>query len=1168
MVRRFTLLLCLLASCCLPAHPLYATDDEAATLKAQHEYYQSVPNVKPKSREVYFYEMRNYPLGRIPQNARAKALNYVDNVMLPTAIKKGPQVLASQPQWQPIGPFDVGGRVRSIVVHPTNPNRVWIGTAAGGAWRTTDGGQSWEPIFDEQNASAFGSLAIDPANPDVLWAATGEIEASVDAYLGNGIYKSTDGGDTWTHVGLANIGAFSKIYVHPLNSNFIVAGAVKNGAGFYRSVDGGATWEKTFSGPVSDVSISHQSENDVFIGVTGEGVYYSADGGKNFEFLGNGFPTFNVGRVSVQVSKSHPDILQCLIVRHEYISETERTEYADIYRSANRGQQWTKTFSGDAEFFRNQGFYNHYIDIHPTNPDIAFAGGIDIFRTDNGITWNNVTFVYNGGHVHPDQHCIAFAPSNPDIIYTGNDGGMYVSKDGGYNWTAINTGLAITQFYKMGVDQQADAATYGGTQDNGTHGSLNNVVNWAQIGGGDGGYTSVDPGNSNIIYGSYQQGAMWKYNKATGFATAIGPPRETDEPLFIAPHIIDPEEYSILYHGRKHLYISFDAGKSWDIVPDLPALEGSISAIAVSPAAVEYLYVGSNRGEIYRSNDGGGTWQKVSDALPKRFVTDIIPSRTEPQTAYLALAGFGSGHVFKTTNAGQTWTDISNGLPDIPCGSLVLDPDNENAIFAGTDIGVFASYDAGATWFPFGEGLPRTHVADLEFHLPTHTLRAATHGRSMWEVKVPTTAIEAAGITSPAGGENYNAQSSQVISWYGITGSVKVEYSVDDGASWNIIQSNVTGSYMRWSIPDRPTITGRIRITPNSSPTPPLVSRTFAINPFTAGSVLAQGSVSHVPYGVAYDGQGGLWTTSFYGTSIYKLNAQTFQIEQTFDLPAGDSLCTDITIDPETQTLYVHKLNNSTTPNGGKIIVMTTSGQILRTMTSPCTAYPIGLAWVDGVLVAGDRDTRKLFRVDPQTGQSFEEYMNPFQKSLGPRGLCYDGSQYCYQVSTDFSGQSLQGTYNVRFATSKLSEEVDRLELRTAMATINARGIDYDERDGTFWVSDFDGNIFKTAGFEVVTDVPDDSPAIQPSAVTLRQIAPNPFSDNTTIGFALRTALPLRVDVYTTSGARVTTLHDGTLPAGNHTLTFPGAGLPTGVYRVVFSVQGVPVATQNAILLR
>lgn len=1169
MFKRSTLLLLLYVFCIAASPPLRAADEaeEREVEIQQSEYYRSIPNVKPKKREVYYYEQRNYPYTRVPQNARVKALEQMDRMAAERG--KSAQVLAEQPAWRSIGPFEVGGRVRSIIVHPTDPNNVYIGSAAGGAWHTTDGGQTWNPIFDNQNASAFGSLALDPNNPNVLWAATGEIEASIDAYLSNGVYKSTDGGTTWAHIGLANVGAFSKIYVHPLNSNFIVAGAVKNGAGFYKSTDGGANWQKTFNGPVSDVSISHQSQNIVYIGVTGEGVYRSTDGGNTFEFLSNGFPAFNVGRVSVQASQSDQSVLYCLIVRYEVTSETSRTELPEIYKSTNGGDSWSLIYAGEAAFFNNQGFYNHFIEVHPSDPKIAFAGGIDVFRTLDGNKWSNVTFVYSGGSVHPDQHCLAFAPSDPKTIYLGNDGGMYVSKDGGYNWTAINSGLAITQFYKMGIDQSASNTNYGGAQDNGTQGSVNNVPNWQAVGGGDGGYVTVDYGNPSYIYGSYQQGAMWKRNVKTGQTVGLPlPSQDVDAPLFIAPHIIDPQDNNILYHGRQRLYFSADGGGDWVVLPGLSGLQGSISAIAVSYAEGKYVQIiGTSRGEVRVSRDGGETWLNISEnGLPQRFVTDIVPSPSDAETFYVSLAGFGTSHVFKTIDGGESWVDISKPLPDIPCGSIVLDPSNENIIFAGTDIGVFVTYDAGATWIPFGKGLPRTHVADLEFHTESRVLRAATHGRSMWEVDVPATAVEESGITSPAGGENYNAQSSQVISWYGLSGSVKVEYSVDDGAQWTTLAEAAVGNYLRWQIPDRPTITGRVRITSNTQPSTVLLSRTFAINKFSPGSVLAQSSVNHIPYGLAFDGANGLWTTSFYGNKLYKLNATTLQIESSFTIPGGDSLYTDIAIDRASQTIYVHKLTSSSTPAGGQILVMTPSGELLRTMTSPCTRYPIGLAWINGQLLASDRDTRKLFWTDPQTGSKISEDDNPFQKFYGPRGLSSDEEGNCYQASTDFSGNSLQGAYNVQFTSIDMSE-VRRMDLRTNTATINARGIEFDPRDKTFWISDFEGSIYKTAGFEIETDVREE----QPGAVrllTVQNLSPNPFSDNTKIDFTIASASAVRVEVFSPSGHRVALLHDGLLQAGDHSMVLRSADLASGVYTVVFSVNNQPVASHSAILLR
>ncbi|MDQ3073847.1 MAG: hypothetical protein M3Q97_11360, partial [Bacteroidota bacterium] len=556
---------------------------------------------KPLKRYRHFYEQRAYPFDKIPEQARVKAMDYVKTKMQTKT--SAASLLAAQPQWRPIGPYTIGGRVKSVVVHPTNPQIVYIGSAAGGAWKTVDGGDNWKPIFDDENGIAFGSLAIDPANPEVLYAATGEASNNIDAYLSSGVFKSLNGGTTWKLMGLTEVGAFSKIFVHPKNPGLVVAGSTKGHPGFYKSTDGGLTWEKTLKESISDITLNVNNENEFFVGVKGKGIFHSTDGGETWTQKTNGLP-FEVGYVTVQQSKSNPDILYTLLEAGAQGSDGE------IFKSSDHGASWVSVHQGGASFFNGQGWYDNYIEINPKNPDIVLAAGIDIFKTkDGGKSWANTTYSYSGGSVHPDQQHAAFSPSNPDIVYAGNDGGMYKSTDGAQYWNSINNNLAITQFYDMAIDHEQDIS-YGGTQDNGTLGK--NTNDWGSIYGGDGFHVAVNHDNPNIVYGEVAgtdaNSIPWKLNRSTGQSGRIinGIPisgTNADAAYWSAPLIINPLDGESVFHGRRALYATYNAGETWEAIS--PRYASPITAIGASPVVNGIIYTGSQKGEVYVTEQGG-----------------------------------------------------------------------------------------------------------------------------------------------------------------------------------------------------------------------------------------------------------------------------------------------------------------------------------------------------------------------------------------------------------------------------------------------------------------------------------------------------------------------------------------------------------------------------------
>ncbi len=1117
----------------------------------------------PRDKAKFFHDQRVYPFDSIPSNALFKAREQQKKFF--SSKQNGAQLLAQQPVWKQAGPTAVGGRTRTIVHHPTKDGWLYVGAANGGVWRSTNGGENWEPIMQNENSISMGALAIDTKNPDIIYAGTGEYSSGNYGYSGAGIFRTTDGGTTWNLRGLATVGGFSKMYVHPKNSNVIYAGAVYGGAGFYKSTDAGVTWNRTIKETVSDVSINPNDINEIFIGTVGAGIFYSNDGGETW--TPKPIPLFNTGRISVQQSVSNPNQVYALV---DVAGVNGTAGIGHILTSNDRGETWTDSYSEIGIFNTNdQGGYDNFVTVHPTNANIALVGGVNLFRTtDGGENWIKV-----GGYgtdMHPDTHCGFFSPINPDIVYVGCDGGMYRSDDAGFLWKSINTGLAITQFQgNIAIDHDQPTAMYGGTQDNGT---MSNVsTREGDILGGDGAFVTLNQQKPSILYAESQYGNMARIDLKNKTINSIGANLSADPGAFVAPLIYDPATEG-LYSGRSALYVSYNQGNGWEQLS--PSLKAKISAIAVSQQDPDVLYIGSQSGELLVTKNGGGkeseNWTYISNnGLPNRFVTDIEPSLISGTTAYVTLSGFNSAHVFKTDDLGQTWQDIGKNLPDVPTNCITIHPDDEKILFVGTDIGVYGTYDGGVSWFPLGTGFPSTSIIDMQVYkgsatLPgTIKLRVSTHGRSMWEIDVPKEVINSFEVTAPVGGEQFVTGASQQISWYGFTEKVNIEYSIDNGIKWTNIVNGAIGNNILWNVPNRPTEYARIRITSATNPNEVRTTRSFSIVPIRIGSILESGGVAHVPYGIAYDGKDGLWTTSFQEAKIYKLNSTTLVIEKEISFAnPKDSLCTDLTIDRKTGTLYIHKLNSTTSSNGGMIYTMDTTGKLLNSYSSPAANYPIGLEYVDGNLLAADRDgSRRIYTINPITGDTITSVKNPYQLTFGPRCLCYDGSQFMYQVCTNFSGGALSGTISIKIDKNAPTLEVNRMELLVGSSSINARGIEYDPRDKNFWVADYGGNIFKVAGFETITPIDTtvggiDEPSDALSGILTSSIYPNPSSNTTFISYQMnKPSSHLKIEVVNLLGETFGTLFDNTTVGNDQNiLRFETANLTNGVYSIVFTV--------------
>ena len=694
----------------------------------------------------WFYRQRQYPFDQIPERAREHAIaekNQARERMQFAGTESATEAAAAQ--WTHIGPSvttsgawgRVSGRVTSIIVHPTNPSIVYVSGAQGGVWRTTDNGATWMALTDDQPSLAMGALAFDPNNPSVIYAGTGEQNFSLDSYYGNGVLKSVNGGVTWAALGAATFArqTISRIVVSPSNSQVVFAAA---NAGLYRSTDGGVTWARVLAGIATDVIAMPGSGSVFYSAIHSSGVFKSTDGGANWTKLTTGLPASNIGRIHLTISVAAPNTLLASFTARD-------NKLEGLYRSADAGANWTK-LTNTPNVFGGQGWYNVSLGIHPTNTNLIYFGGLSLWRSlDGGATWANVSnprdyFL----DVHPDQHAVAFNPQNPSVIWIGNDGGVWRSDNGGDTWLSRNDGLSLTQFQTVALHPTNDALAFGGTQDNGIQKYTGNSE-WRETRTGDNGSTYFDFNNPTTVYSTYVLGSLLKSLSAGEPGTWAGATNgipftngnADGRSAFYAPFTMSPTNPLQLAFGSYRVWYTTDGATNWNAISGDVTGGGVIMAITMAANGAR-VWTGSSDAQVWRGDLNGGAWSFTSvtkPPLPNRAITRIAAHPSDAQTAYISYSGFGTDHVFKTTDGGATWTSANSGLPDIPVNVVLVDPNNPGTVYAGTDIGVYRSTEAGQNWMPFGTGLPNVAVFDLALRKNSNVLRAATHGRGMWEIQ-------------------------------------------------------------------------------------------------------------------------------------------------------------------------------------------------------------------------------------------------------------------------------------------------------------------------------------------------------------------------------------------------------------------------------------------------
>jgi photosystem II stability/assembly factor-like uncharacterized protein len=700
----------------------------------------------------WFLLQRAWPHGDINQAARLEATEQ--------ALAKLAEADDSMAPWEPVGPTNIGGRIADVAAHPTNPLICYAGAAQGGVFKTTDAGFNWTPLMDQASAMSIGSVALDPNDPEIVYVGTGEPNGGGGSvtYGGDGIYKSTNGGATWDNIGLEATRYIGRVKVDPSNSNRVFVAALGSlfssgpDRGIYRSTDAGSTWEHVLASTDStggiDLAIHPTDSNRIYAcmwerirrphylnyGGASSGIFRSTDGGDSWHELTNGLPTGpDVGRIGISLCTSQPDIIYAIY------ADANPGYFMGVYKTTDGGDTWTQTNDGAlSNVFASYGWWFGNIRVDPINPDRVFVLGLEFYRsTTGGASWQ-----YASGSMHVDHHGLDFT-SDPNMIYEGNDGGMYLSTNGGTVWTHLPN-LPATQFYTVEVDHQHPERRYGGTQDNGTNRTLTGgLADWHNILWGDGFYCQVDYTNNQYVYAEWQYGNLSRStNGGSSFVSATS--GLSSRRNWSMPVMIDPNDPTVLYTGTERVYRSTNRAQSWSSISgDLTDGPGSgnvtfgtITTVAVAESDPLVIWAGTDDANVWCTFDGGSNWWRTDATLPNRWVTRVAIDPTDATISYVTLSGFRWDdpvpHVFRSTNFGATWTDISLDLPEMPVNDIVIDPENTARLIVATDLGVYVSEDTGGSWSALGFGLPNTVVNDLELHDPTRTLIAATFGRSMW----------------------------------------------------------------------------------------------------------------------------------------------------------------------------------------------------------------------------------------------------------------------------------------------------------------------------------------------------------------------------------------------------------------------------------------------------
>ncbi len=708
--------------------------------------------------------------------------------------------------WQRLGPTNISGRVTDVAVAEPRGETytMYVGAAGGGVWKTENEGVTWTPVFTEEVTASIGDIAIAPSDHDQVWVGTGEANIFRSSHAGAGIYKSTNAGDSWTHMGLAETQTIGRVIVHPTDPNTVWVAASGHeyrdnpDRGVYRTRDGGQTWENVLyvdemTGAI-DLVIHPEDPNTLFAATwqrrraefndprnepaftgsndyfTGSGVWKSTDGGSTWRQINDGLPEARYrGRIGLDIARSNPDVVYAFVDNYEIAREAPEgatdaygrprggvIRGATVFRSSNGGEGWMQT-SEQNEYMEGLGGTYGWVfgqmRVDPNEENRIYVMGVQLHVSEDG----GRTFERISG-MHVDHHGLWIDPNNSDYLVNNNDGGAYVSYDGGENWRFF-VEIPVVTFFNVNFDLGDPFRVYGSVQDHGSYSAEVDLsqgrhaipaVAWQNAPGGEGSHHAIDPIDEDIVYSAGFYGSISRTDVGTGESTPIMPQvEEGADPLrgqWLAHFILSPHNGDVIYHGMNYVFRSTDRGDTWmRISPDLSANDQdrlgdiqfqTITALAESPIRQGLLYAGTDDGYVWVMQNPEDGWTEITDGMhPGRFTSEIVASQYDESTVYVTQNGRRSDdfapYLWRSTDYGQSWESLAANVPTGPVNILREDPKNENILYVGTDVGVYVSLDRGDTWQAVANGMPSTFVHDLVIHPREDLMVAATHGQGM-----------------------------------------------------------------------------------------------------------------------------------------------------------------------------------------------------------------------------------------------------------------------------------------------------------------------------------------------------------------------------------------------------------------------------------------------------
>lgn len=686
--------------------------------------------------------------------------------------------------WTSMGPNNTPGgyaglgRVNCVEFHPTDNNTFWIGTPAGGLWKTTDGGSNWIPLTDNNGVLGVSDIALanDFETSNTMFIATGDRAGGSLWSLGGdnvndnnsiGVLKSTNGGETWTETGLTflprNKFVIGRLLIDPNDGNIMIAGTSN---GIFRSEDGGNNWDRIYSNIYAIDMEFHPTNSDIVYASTQGGnqsrIFKSTDNGQNFETV----ESMSGGdRTEMAVTPANPELVYAI---------TSNTDggLEGIYKSTNAGDDFTKVFDGNSTnasllgYYSNgsgentgQGSYDLAIAASPTNENELFIAGINTWKSTNGGTSWNISNVWTSSYsyntsgapvAHADKHVLKYRPSD-GVLFEGNDGGIYKSANNGTSWSDLSNGLGITQIYRIGGSATNANMVITGNQDNGS--KLVNGTSWSDVTGGDGMECLIDYTSTSVQYATYVNGKLYRTTNSWGSRTTISDniPGGANG-AWVAPYIIDPVNNQTLYIAYDKIWKTTNRGTSWTQAGNISSVTDKFRSMAISQSDNDIILAADLK-NIYKTTDGGSSWANVtSNISTSTNITNVAIHATNPDIMWATLGGYSTNRVYETTNGGDTWAKISSGLPYIPIYSIVQNKLNteHTELYIGTEFGVWLKR-GDTDWIQFMEGLPNATVTELEIYYGSDAasskLRAATFGRGLWQ----------SSLYEPAPYANFNA---------------------------------------------------------------------------------------------------------------------------------------------------------------------------------------------------------------------------------------------------------------------------------------------------------------------------------------------------------------------------------------------------------------------------